>query len=270
LRFFPLPNLHWPDTMFSYLEEEGILFTCDAFGAHYSHEGILRSTVTDEAGYRNAVKYYFEVIMAPFKKPFVQNALKRISGLDVRMIATGHGPVLDSHIAEILADYQKWSAVTSPFLKKTVVIPYVSAYGYTKELATEIASGIHESGDVEVRMHDMVVESGESVLFEIGFADGVLFGTPTMVGEALKPIWDLAIAMFPPIHGRKWAGAFGSYGWSGEGVPHLTERLKQLNMKVVEGFRVRFKPTEADRNAAREFGFDFGCLVQGIDNPRKV
>ncbi|HOW38570.1 MAG TPA: FprA family A-type flavoprotein, partial [Bacillota bacterium] len=256
LRFMPLPNLHWPDTMFTYLEEERVLFTCDVFGCHYSHSGIVRSTLTDEKGYQEALKYYFDMIMGPFKRPFVQNALKRIAGLPVAMIATGHGPVLDSRIDEVIGKYAEWSGNSSPFTKKTVIIPFVSAYGYTKELAELIASGIRESGDFDVRIHDMVETPSASVLEEIGWADGVLFGTPTMVGEALKPLWDLATSLYPPVHGKKWAGAFGSYGWSGEGVLHLTERLKQVNMKVVDGFRVRFKPTEEDKKNAVVFGRD--------------
>ncbi|HRY78045.1 MAG TPA: FprA family A-type flavoprotein [Candidatus Izemoplasmatales bacterium] len=261
LRFMPLPNLHWPDTMFTYLEEERVLFTCDVFGCHYSHSGIVRSTLTDEKGYQEALKYYFDMIMGPFKRPFVQNALKRIAGLPVAMIATGHGPVLDSRIDEVIGKYAEWSGNSSPFTKKTVIIPFVSAYGYTKELAELIASGIRESGDFDVRIHDMVETPSASVLEEIGWADGVLFGTPTMVGEALKPLWDLATSLYPPVHGKKWAGAFGSYGWSGEGVLHLTERLKQVNMKVVDGFRVRFKPTEEDKKNAVVFGRDFGQRI---------
>jgi len=247
--------------MFTYAEEDQVLFTCDAFGCHYSHPGIVRSTLTDESGYEEALKYYFDMIMGPFKRPFVQNAVRRIAGLPVAMIATGHGPVLDSHIDEVIRHYSEWSGNPSPFTKKTVIIPFVSAYGYTKELAGLIASGIRESGDIEVRLHDMVETPADQVLEEIGWADGVLFGTPTMVGEALKPLWDLATSLYPPVHGKKWAGAFGSYGWSGEGVPHLTERLKQVNMKVVDGFRVRFKPTEEDQKAAIAYGRAFGQKI---------
>ena len=72
------------------------------------------------------------------------------------------------------------------------------------------------------------------------------FGTPTIVGEALKPIWDLTTGMFAVTHKGKLASAFGSYGWSGEGVPHIMERLKQLKLRTVDGFRVRFKPSEVE------------------------
>ena len=99
----------------------------------------------------------------------------------------------------------------NPNKKKTVVIPYVSAYGYTAQLAEKISEGIKDSGDIDVRTYDMVTADQAKVLEELGFADGILFGTPTIVGEALKPIWDLTTSIFAGTHGGKLASAFGSY-----------------------------------------------------------
>ena len=119
-----------------------------------------------------------------------------------------------------------------------------------------------DSGDIDVRSYDMVEADEVKVNEELLFADGILFGTPTIVGEALRPIWELTLNMFAGTHGGKHASAFGSYGWSGEGVPNIIQRLKQLRMKVCEGFRIRFKPSEADLVSAYEYGYQFGCLVQ--------
>ena len=117
----------------------------------------------------------------------------------------------------------------------------------------------------------MVEADQARVLEELAFADGILFGTPSIVGEALKPIWDLTTSIFAGTHGGKLASAFGSYGWSGEGVPHIIERLKQLHMRVPdEGFRVRFRPGEVDRLDAYEYGYNFGCLLQEKENPKKA
>ena len=156
----------------------------------------------------------------------------------------------------------------NPNPKKTVIIPYVSAYGYTAQLAQKIAEGIKASGDIDVRCYDMVEVDQAKVLEELGFADGILFGTPTIVGEALKPIWDLTTSIFAGTHGGKLASAFGSYGWSGEGVPHIIERLKQLRMKVADGFRVRFKPGEDNLIDAFDYGYNFGCILQNKENKR--
>lgn len=269
LRFMTVPNLHWPDTMYTYIEEEKILVTCDSFGSHYGFDGILRSKVTDEEGYMRATKYYFDCIIGPFK-PYMLKAIKRVRELPVELICTGHGPVLDSKIPEILDLYEDWCTVVNPNKEKTVIIPYVSAYGYTKVLAEQIAKGIEDSGAVTVRTYDMVEADQAKVLEELSYADGILFGTPTVVGDALKPIWDLTTSIFAGTHGGKLASAFGSYGWSGEGVPNIIERLKQLKMKVTDaGFRVKFKPGEVDRMEAYEYGYNFGCLIQEKENLRK-
>ena len=269
LRFLHVPNLHWPDTMYTYLEEQQILVTCDSFGSHYAFPEIVSSKVTAKEDYWKATRYYFDCIIGPFK-PFMLKALDRISDLDISMICTGHGPVLDRGIDRMLNTYREWCTVVNPNPKKTVVIPYVSAYGYTAQLAGEIGRGIEDSGDIDVRSYDLVTADQGKVLEELGFADGILFGTPTIVGEALKPVWDLTTSIFAGTHGGKLASAFGSYGWSGEGVPHIIERLEQLKMRVTEGFRVRFKPSEVDLLNAYEYGYNFGCMLLDKENPKKA
>ena len=210
-----------------------------------------------------AAKYYFDNIIGPFKR-FMLKAIDRIEQIDVDMICPGHGPVLDSNLKEFIETYKNWSTYINPNAKKTVVIPYVSAYGYTEMLAGAIKRGIETAGDIDVRMYDMVTAQYGEVMGEIGNADGILFGSPTILGEALKPIWDLLSSMFPPVHGGKLASAFGSYGWSGEAVPHLMERIKQLRLKAYgDGFKVKFKPSDDELKQAEEFGAGFGKELMG-------
>ncbi len=269
LRFYSLPNLHWPDSMYTYIVEDKTLVTCDSFGSHYAHDGILRSTVTDVEGYMRATKYYFDNILGPYMHPYLTNALEIVENLEIDMICPGHGPVLDSHIEELLGIYKEWCEVT-PKENTTVVIPYVSAYGYTKKIAEKISGGIQESGSIQVQMYDLVTEDVGVVAGAIAGADGVLFGTPTILGEALKPIWDLTTAMYAPIHGGKLASAFGSYGWSGEGVPHIIERLKQINLRVVDGLRIQFNPSDDELVEAYEYGYGFGLkLLKKVPEGKK-
>ena len=108
--------------------------TCDSFGSHYAFDGVLLSKVTDWEDYMKATKYYYDNIIGPFK-PFMLKALARVRDFDISMICTGHGPVIDNKIDQILNLYEEWSTVVNPNPHKTVVIPYVSAYGYTKSLA---------------------------------------------------------------------------------------------------------------------------------------
>lgn len=255
LKFMVVPNLHWPDTMYTYIPEDEVLFTCDSFGSHYCCEGILRSKVEDEAGYLRAAKYYFDNILGPFK-PFMNKALDRVEGMNLSLVCPGHGPVLDTGFADFLKTYREWSKVENPNTNKTVVMAYVTAYGYTAQMAQAIAEGIR-SKSVDVKLYDLVIDDTANLSNDLLWADGILLGSPTILGDALKPIYDLSTTLLPTIHGGKSAAAFGSYGWSGEAVPNLTQRLTQLKMKVVDGLRLRFKPSEEELARCRAFGESF-------------
>lgn len=262
LEFMPLPNLHWPDTMFTYVKEDKLLFTCDVFGAHYSDPAILRSKIENQEEYKEALKYYFDHILKPFISPFMHNALKRIADLEIEFICTGHGAVIDTGIDEIMAFYHKWSTLPQKSDNMLVVIPYVSAYGYTKTLAETIAKALLDDGGIDVELYDMVDDSQAVVLERMAIADGIMFGSPTMVGEALKPIWDLATSITSVNYKDRLMSAFGSYGWSGEAVINLTERLRQLKADVVDGYRIRFKPNEEDLKGAYEYGSNFALRLK--------
>ena len=261
LRFMIVPNLHWPDTMYTYLPEDKVLFTCDSFGSHYCCEGILRSKVENEEGYQRATKYYFDNILGPFKS-FMNKALDRVENMEIDMICPGHGPVHDTGLTELFQTYRTWSKVENPNENKTVIIAYVSAYGYTAEMAKTIAEAIRANG-VTVRTYDLVTDDCENLSADLLYADGILLGSPTILSDALKPIYDLTSTMLPITHGGKQAAAFGSYGWTGEAVPNLTQRLQQLKMKVSEGLRLRFKPSEEELEQCKAFGEDFAQKVKG-------
>ena len=263
LEFIIVPNLHWPDTMWTYIREDKVLVPCDSFGNHYSHPGILQSTVTDIDNSMRMMKYYYDNIIGPFK-PYVLDALEKIKDKQIDMICPGHGPVLDTDIPHWIEVYREWSTEINPNQHPVVVMPYVAAYGYTKLLADTISEGIRKAcPDVEIKAYDMVYADAGEVVGEMYWADGLLFGTPTVLGEALKPIWDLTTSIFAGTHGGKPASAFGAYGWSGEGVPHLIERLHQLNMDVYkDGFRVQFKPSAVELQQAFDFGYGFGLKAK--------
>lgn len=260
LKFIMAPNLHWPDSMYTYIVEDNILVTCDSFGSHYSSEGITNDKIESQEDYMVALKYYFDMIIGPFKS-YALDAIEKIKDLNIQMICPGHGPVLIQEPRKIVEIYKAWSTEINPNSKKTIVIPYVSAYGYTGIIAEKIGEGIKAAGDIDVKIYD-IVDGSNGVLEELYWADGILLGTPTIVGDALKPIWDLTTSIFAKTHGGKIASAFGSYGWSGEGVPNIIERLKQLKMKVYgEGLKIRFKPNDVQLQEAFEFGYGFGSSV---------
>jgi flavorubredoxin len=261
LKFMVAPNLHWPDTIFTYIPEDKVLVTCDAFGAHYSDENITDDNLVSREDYLKTAKYYFDNIIGPFKAD-MRKAIARVKDLDIKVLAVGHGPVLTKHIDEIIALNEKWSEEPAKNDKKTVIIPYVTAYGYTKMIADAITKGIKSVGDIDVKHFDMVYANFDNVMAEIGKADGLMLGTPTIVGEALPPIWNIVASLNAKIHGGKVASAFGSFGWSGEGVPNIMGRLQQLKLQVYgSGLRVRFKPSEKQLESAFIYGKEFAEML---------
>ena len=142
-----------------------------------------------------------------------------------------------------------------------VAIVYVSSYGYTKKMAEKIAEGIRAAGISEVECLDLEVIGQDAAKEKISQASGFLLGSPTMVGDALTPVWQVLTAINPIIHKGKFAGAFGSYAWGGEGVPNLIERMGQLNLKLpMEGLRIKLNPSEEQLRQAFAYGEGFAML----------
>ncbi|HJB39254.1 MAG TPA: FprA family A-type flavoprotein [Candidatus Ruthenibacterium avium] len=258
LTFLSVPFLHWPDSMYTYIPELKALFSCDSFGCHYADDRVFNDLI--EGDFTDAYLYYFTHIIGPFKRPFMTKALDKIAALDIQFIGNGHGPVLRSNIQKYLDMYREWCA-PQPKNGKDVVIAYVSAYGYTRSLAEAIAKGVQEAG-VDVKVFDLVTDSAEEAKAAIADADGFLLGSPTLVGDALPPIYEMMMGLNPIIHRGKFAGAFGSYGWSGEAVPNLVARMQQLKLSMpLEGMKIRFKPTQQDLDNAVSYGKQFAEAV---------
>ncbi len=263
LEFITAPFLHWPDTMYTYIKEDKVLITCDSFGAHYCFDEILLSKVTNKDEYMESLEFYFDVIMGPFKK-FVLSAINKIKDLEIDMILPGHGPVLDENPLEIVDLYKKWATEENIFDKKTIIISYVSAYGFTKLIAESLKKGIELEKDVDVLLYDMEVEDTQEIINKLKFADGMLFGSPTLNSDALEPIWDILMNMSPLVHGRKLVAGFGSYGWSGEAVPNMEARFKMLRLRKFEdGIKINFKPSKDEMAKIEDYGRRFAQAVLG-------
>ena len=260
-RFIIAPFLHWPDTMFSYCIEDNILFSGDFLGCHYCMETDM--ILNTEAGnFQEAFKYYFEVIMSPFKVHILK-ALDKIKDLDIKMVGTTHGPVLVKDIDKYLALYRQWSQTSlKKSDKKYIFIGYVSAYGYTQTIAEALYEKLKQNQSIDVDLIDISEYKLETLKAMIENADGVLVGSPTFNQDALKPVWDM-LSVVCPINVRgKVAAAFGSYGWSGEAVKLLEDRMKGLKFKVVESeLRFNFTPSDMDLQATAEFADKFAELL---------
>ncbi|MCM0648469.1 FprA family A-type flavoprotein [Clostridium swellfunianum] len=249
LKFISAPNLHWPDTIFTYVEDKNILFTCDFMGCHYCPAGNILDIVGDE--YFDEMKYYFDVIMGPFKR-FVISALEKIDGLDYNMVAPSHGPVHVDDIEKYQNLYRAWATQDIP-KEKQVAILYVSAYGNTERMAKYLSEKLSEI-HIKAEAHEITSMRLEGVVDLIERSSGIIMGSPTINQDAVKPVWDVLSLVCAITNRGKAAGAFGSYGWSGESVQMMTDRLKSLKFKTVDqGFRFNFVPNEEDFKNADEF-----------------
>lgn len=250
LSFIHAPFLHWPDTMFTYHKKEGVLFTCDFLGAHYCDDRLFNDLVDD---YSHAFEYYYLVIFRPFKK-YVQEALDKISDLEIKVIAPSHGPVLRSDPLRYVEKYREWSSQPVPGEEKTLLVFYASAYGNTAMLAEKIAEGARAEG-ARVAVMDVAATELGLMIDRIEAADGIAVGSATINADAVEPVWYLLSHLATLSLKGKVGASFGSYGWSGEAPKLIAERLKGLKFRVEEEpLRVNLVPTEEDLAQAVAFG----------------
>lgn len=262
LRFIGAPNLHWPDSIFTYVEEDQVLFTCDSFGAHFCHPGMFDDVVGD---YNDSFKYYFDVILKPFSQ-FMVKAIEKISPLSIKCICPGHGPILRTRWKEMVGFTKRYAEqyiADSLCDDNHVLIAYVSAYGYTRQMAEIIAQGIREVSGYRITLADienMLPGDLEELIVK---SKSILIGSPTINQNTLLPVYKM-FALISPIRDRgKKAAAFGSYGWSGEAVKLIENHLKALKLNVVmEGIVNKFSTDEKKREQLLEFGRAFAKHIQ--------
>ncbi|WP_373899058.1 FprA family A-type flavoprotein [Haloimpatiens sp. FM7315] len=249
LKFIYAPNLHWPDTMFTYVVEQKVLFTCDFMGCHYCLNNCIKDTC--DSDYLNEMKYYFDVIMGPFKK-FVIAGLDKIKDLELDMVCPSHGPIHTVNINKYKELYKNWAEIETPE-GKNVPVFYISAYGNTENIAKYFEKKLNEKG-INSKAYEITSTDMNELVAAIEKSSGFLIGSPTINQDAVKPSWDLLSLVSPIVNRGKVAAAFGSYGWSGEGVPMLSERLKSLKLKVLDpGFKFNFVPSHEELRKAEEF-----------------
>lgn len=255
IHFIGAPNLHWPDTIYSWLEEDRVLFTCDSFGCHYCNEAMYDDLCGD---FDDSFKYYFDAILRPFSKYMIQ-AIEKIRPLDIKTICPGHGPILRSDwkkYVDLSERYAK-SAIAMPN-EKSILIAYVSAYENTSVLAHKIAEGLKMACDFNVDVCDIENMSTEKLEEKIAHSMGIIIGSPTINQNIVHQVYSI-FAVLNPLRDRgKLTAAFGSYGWSGEGVNIIESNLANLKLKVFEqNLRIKFQPHEPEFEQCKAFGKAF-------------
>jgi len=225
LRFIIAPFLHWPDTMFTLLEEDGVLFTCDAFGAHYCGNSIYADEVGD---FTDEMKFYFDCLVRPFKDKAL-SAIEKVSGERIEMICPSHGPIRRKDLQEVIGNYVKWSAPAG--IEKKIAIFYLSPHGNTEKMANAIAKGASLPG-LTVEVCHITKHNANEIRDLMESADALIFGSPTINRDVPKPVWDVLSLLSMVKLRTNIAGVFGSFGWSGEACKIAEERLKGLNLKL--------------------------------------
>ena len=259
LQFIGSPNLHWPDSMMTYLQEEKLLFTCDIFGEHFCEEAVFDDQISD---FDDAFRYYFDVIMKPYSR-FMLQAISKIRPLQIEMICPGHGAILRKNWRKYvdLSEQYALAAMKEP-KPNTVLIMYVSAYRNTGIVAEKIAEGVRQAGDIDVDVCNIEHLVLASIEQKIIHSASIILGCPTFSQNILLPIYQV-FAMINPIRDRgKLAAAFGSYGWSGEGTRLINSNLANLKLKLMdEGLQVKFTPHNEMLEKCIDYGRSFGIKL---------
>lgn len=268
LSFLHTPYLHWPDTQCTYLKEEKFLFSGDVFGCHFCDPRLFNDACGD---FRFSFEYYYAHIMRPFKQ-YVIDALALIEPLAPKLIAPTHGPILRDRPMRFVQRYHELSqpAFSVDQHEKTLLIFYISSYGNTRRMAEAIYKGAIKVSGVRASLYDLQASDVSPFIDLIEDAEGVIFGSPTINGDAVKPVWDLLSSLAVINMKQKLGGVFGSYGWSGEAVRLIEDRLRGLKLRVpVKGIRIKLIPTEAELDACSQFGYELAKELMGI-RERKV
>lgn len=235
LEFIYAPWVHWPETMFTYLKEDKILFTCDFLGSHLATSELF---VKDEAKVYESAKRYYAEIMMPFRNKIPKH-LDEIDKLDVEIIATSHGPIYDNP-KFILSAYREW---VSPEVENKVLVAYVSMHDSTRRMVDHLVDALTGKG-VPVKVYNLTVTDIGELAMDLVDAATIVIGTPTVhTGPhptALYAVY-LTNALRPKL---RFATIIGSFGWGSRMVDQITGMLKNLKVELIEPVLVKGYPRE--------------------------
>ena len=254
LTFVSAPNLHWPDTIFTYDAKTQILFTCDAFGMHYCDD----HTFDEDLELLEAeFQYYYDCLMRPNTRS-VLAALKRMEKLSsIQMIATGHGPLLHHNMAELVERYRTWSQPKTN-AKTAVALFYVEDYGFSERLINEIAQGILKT-DVGVELVDLASAEIQEVREIVSAAAGLVIAMPSQSGKFAATTSAAINTILATAHRKQAIGLVESGGGDDESLDTLQKNFVELGLtEVFPPLAMKGAPTEATEQWCNEAGTDMG------------
>jgi len=259
LRFIEAPMLHWPDSMFTYVEKEALLLPNDAFGQHLATSKRFDDEVDEGMLMGEAAKYYANILW-----PFSQLVIKKIEeinklGLKIRMIAPSHGVIWRSNPTKIVEAYLRWAKGEA---KRRILIVYDTMWGSTEKMAKAMIEGISSEG-VETALFRLPFSDRGDIIKELLEAKGLLIGSSTInnsILPTLAPFLEELVGLRPR---NKIASAFGSYGWGGGAIKTIEERLKDAGMEIAApALAVKWVPDKSEILKCFEFGKEFAKKVE--------
>lgn len=256
LIFIEARMLHWPDSMFTYMTGDNILFSNDAFGQHYASEFMYNDEVDQAELYQESIKYYAN-ILTPFSRFVVSKVDEFVKlNLPLDMICTSHGVIWRDNPMQIVEQYVKWA---QDYQENQITIIYDTMWNGTKHMADGIASGIRQvDPDVTVKLMHTGITDKNDVLTEVFKSKAILVGSPTINGSVLNSIAGILDQIKGLSFKNKKGAAFGAYGWSGEGVKLISDHLAKAGFELVnDGLRVLWNPDQEAVEKCVDLGKEF-------------
>jgi flavorubredoxin/flavin reductase (DIM6/NTAB) family NADH-FMN oxidoreductase RutF len=263
MEFVSAPNLHWPDTIFSFDRKTQVLYTCDAFGMHYCDDRTFDENLEAiEADFR----FYYDCLMGPNARSLL-NAMKRMGELgEIKIIANGHGPLLHHNLDILRECYHNWSQKQAK-TETTVGLFYVSGYGHSDRIAHAIGDGLQKAG-VGVEVLDLNTAESQEIQELAGRSSGLIVGMPST--SAIKAQSAIS-SLLAVAKNKQVVGLFESYG--GDDEPIDTLRRKFIDLGIKEAFpaiRIKETPTDATYKQFAEAGNGLGQLLVRERNIKQI
>lgn len=248
LNFYMTPMLHWPETMVTYVPEIATLFSGDIFGAFGTLDGGIYDDELDLDYLEEEISRYYSNIVGKYGAP-AQTALKKLGGIDIKMVCATHGPIWRTHIADIVARYDKWSRYATD---KGVVIAFASMYGHTEKMADMIARFLRQEGIEKIRIHDTSTVHPSYIINDIFRYKGVILGCPAYNGNmypTMKTLIDELANMGIKDH---YLGYFANKTWGGGAMKHFNKFVEESKWEVVApACEATGEPKDADIEQCR-------------------
>lgn len=253
LVFIEAPMLHWPDSMFTYMTGDAVLFSNDAFGHHYASQLMFNDLVDQAELHQECIKYYAN-ILSPFSALVARKIQEVLAlGLPVAMICPSHGVIWRDDPLQIVKKYAAWAGA---YQENQITIIYDTMWDGTRRMAEAIAAGIAEADPaIAVKLYNVARSDKNDVITEVFRSKAVLVGSPTINRGILSAVAGILEELRGLGFKNKKAAAFGAYGWSGESAAMITDRLQEAGFEIIrQGLKKKWNPDPAALQHCVDFG----------------